>query len=242
MTEDEKIPFITSSDPSDQSGLVAEAVHQMKTPLALLRLNWEEEINNPDLPWEFKAKLVRSVEALAQLSRLVNNLLLLGQSEYGITTFNYTSVRLDELLADVTDDMRILSEEKNHTLRIIGLTETTITGDGDRLYQLFYNLIDNAIKYTPDDGTITVDLLRGYQWATVDISDSGEGIPRRELQSIFKRFYRGESHRGRGKGGSGLGLTICRMIAEAHEGNITVESSVGAGSTFRVSLPLARVY
>jgi len=239
MTEYEEFTF---TDSPDQSEMVAEVVHQIKTPLALLRLHWEDEINNPDLPGEIKIKIARSVESVARLSRLVNNLLLLYQSEYASTGFTCTSLRLDELLADVTDDMHILAEEKNHSLHVTGLTETTITGDRDRLYQLFYNLIDNAVKYTPDSGAITVDLQRGYQWVTIDIGDSGEGIPPRELQSIFKRFYRGGNHRRRGTGGSGLGLTICRMIAEAHEGNIEVESTPGVGSTFRVSLPLSRVY
>jgi len=227
------------TDRAERSEVIEEVVHQLKTPLAMLRMHWEEEINNPELPQEIKIKVARSVEVIARLSHLINNLSLLHRSDHPHSPFAFTPLHLDELITDIVDDMGILADEKFQELQIVDLAEIMITGDRERLYQLFFNLIDNAIKYTPEYGHIDIALSRRYKWATVEIRDTGDGIPAHEIQPIFRRFYRGADHRNRHVSGSGLGLPICKMIAEAHEGRIEVESEVGVGSTFRVSLPLS---
>jgi signal transduction histidine kinase len=100
------------------------------------------------------------------------------------------------------------------------------------------NILDNAIRYTPAPGTVSLSLRREGQMAIVTITDTGIGIPAKDIPFIFERFYRVDKSRSRAEGGSGLGLAICRHIAEAHGGKIEVESQIGAGSTFSVWLPL----
>ena len=112
-----------------------------------------------------------------------------------------------------------------------------IDGDQDRLKQLLLNLIDNALRYTPAEGAVTLDLVHGAQEAIIRVRDTGPGIPAEHLPHIFERFYRIDSARARQTGGTGLGLAISREIVEAHGGRIEVESTIGAGSTFTVVLP-----
>jgi signal transduction histidine kinase len=111
-------------------------------------------------------------------------------------------------------------------------------GDPDRLKQLLLNLVSNGLKYTPEDGSVTLSLHRDENWAYITVSDTGVGIPDEDLPHIFDRFYRVDKARSRAQGGTGLGLAIARWIAEAHAGTIQVESTVGEGTTFTVSLPL----
>jgi signal transduction histidine kinase len=115
-----------------------------------------------------------------------------------------------------------------------------VTADADRLLQVFTNLIDNAIKFTPEGGAVEVTLRQDGADAIVSVADSGRGIPPDDLPRIFDRFYRVERSRSREAGGSGLGLAIAKHIVDAHGGRITVMSRPGAGTTFSVALPLAR--
>jgi signal transduction histidine kinase len=116
----------------------------------------------------------------------------------------------------------------------------TVFGDNLRLQQLFRNLLVNAIKFTPQNGMISLSLKKVNDFVNISIHDSGIGIPKESLEKIFHRFYRVDEARSRSKGGSGLGLAISKWIAEAHGGSIKVESAVGEGSIFTVSLPFLR--
>jgi signal transduction histidine kinase len=113
-----------------------------------------------------------------------------------------------------------------------------VRGDDARLRGLFMNLLDNAARYTPSPGTVSVSLRREGQMAIVAVTDTGVGIPAEDIPSIFERFYRADKSRSRAEGGTGLGLAICKHIAEVHGGKIEVESKLGAGSTFSVWLPV----
>jgi signal transduction histidine kinase len=115
--------------------------------------------------------------------------------------------------------------------------QVQVIGDADRLKQLFLNLMDNASKYTPSGGTVTLSFAREGDWVRVAITDTGIGIPAQDLPRIFDRFYRVDKARAREKGDTGLGLAICKWIVDAHGGRIGVQSEVGKGSTFTVWLP-----
>lgn len=223
---------------STQTQFLSDVAHELKTPLSILRVHWESEINNPDLPNELKEKCVRDVETISRISHLINNLLLLSQTEEIQTNFEMKPLRIDELINNVVEDAQILSETKSQQLNIIDLQSLEIRGDRLRLYQLLFNLIDNAIRYTPESGKIEIALIRGENTAVIEIRDNGVGIPREDLPHIFKRFYRVQKDRSRKTGGSGLGLAICKLIVEAHRGQIEAESKTGKGSLFRVKLPL----
>jgi signal transduction histidine kinase len=222
-----------------QKQFAADAVHELKTPVAILRTHWEDELNNPDLPGDFKEKLVGDIETIARLSRVINNLLLLSHEEVIRADTVFTLVPLDELLDDIIGDTSVLAEMKSQTLALDTVQPATVSGDRDRLYQLVFNLVDNAVKYTPDGGTITLSLEAGENKAVLRVTDTGTGIPLAELPHVFDRFYRVGKDRSSRTGGSGLGLSICRMIARLHGGTITATSTPGKGSEFAVQLPLS---
>jgi signal transduction histidine kinase len=221
-----------------QRRFVADGAHELKTPLAVLRTHWEDELNNPDLPMEVKQKLVGDIEVISRLTRVINNLLLLSQTEFADTGFDMTTVRVDELLQEIVSETEVLAGMKSQELTLDISQPAVVRGDHDRLYQLFFNLIDNAVKYTPESGRITVSLGVEEGEAVVRIQDSGTGIPDADLPHVFERFYRVNKDRSPETGGSGLGLSSCKMIAESHKGSIAVTSHSGEGSTFAVRLPL----
>ncbi|MGB2869269.1 MAG: ATP-binding protein, partial [Bacteroidota bacterium] len=135
-------------------------------------------------------------------------------------------------------DAEVLAEPKKIKVRLQHADPVTIKGDALRLRQLFLNLVDNAVKYTPDRGSITISLIRQNGNALFTIKDTGIGIPRKDVGRIFERFYRVEQSSNGNIPGSGLGLSIAKWIAEAHQGSIDVKSREHRGSTFVVSLPL----
>jgi heavy metal sensor kinase len=220
-----------------QQQFMSDAAHELKTPLTVLRSHWENELNNPDLGNDIKERLVQDIETITRLSHLINNLLMLAQTEEIRSRFEFKPVRLDELLNDVLPDVKILAEIKSQKLEIIGIQTVSVSADRLRLYQLLFNVLDNAVKYTPENGIIWINLRTNQEYAIIEIRDNGIGISPEDLPHIFKRFYRVQKDRARKTGGSGLGLAICRMIAQSHQGDIEVESHPGHGSTFTIKIP-----
>jgi signal transduction histidine kinase len=178
------------------------------------------------------------METITRLSRVINDLLLLAQTDSADRFFEYDAVRLDDLARDVVEDTKVLAEMKRQRLTCGTVDPVVVRGDRDRLYQVIFNLIDNAVKYTPEGGDIQVDVNATDGYANLQVRDDGPGIPEADQPHVFDRFYRVAKDRSRKTGGSGLGLAICRMTAEAHGGAITVESKPGEGSCFRVRLPV----
>ncbi len=220
-----------------QQSFLSDAAHELKTPLAVLRSHWEGELNNPDLPHNTKEKLVKDIETLSRLSYLINHLLLLSQTEEIQSNFKFDALRIDELIEEVVADAQILATEKEQVLEIVANNPFCIQGDRIRLYQLIFNLIDNAVKYTPSKGRIAISQKRTAEHLLIEVTDNGPGISQEHLPHLFNRFYRVDKDRSRKTGGSGLGLAICKLIAEAHGGIITINSEPGVGSSFCVKLP-----
>jgi signal transduction histidine kinase len=223
-----------------QQRFVADGAHELKTPLAILRTHWEDEINNPDLPADVKEKLVGDLESISRLNRVINNLLLLSQTEFVHKGFDLSPVALDALVSEVASEAEVLAEMKSQEICLIAGRPVEVFADRDRLHQLVFNLVDNAVKYTPDNGIITVALDVEAANAILRVVDNGVGIPEADLPRLFDRFYRVNKDRSPTTGGSGLGLAICKMIAESHGGSIGVVSEVGKGSAFVVSLPMQK--
>ena len=221
-----------------QREFMADAAHELKTPIAILRTHWETELNNPSLSLEFKEKLVKDIETLSRLTYLINNLLMLSQTESIHTNFEFSAVQLNEILADVISNAEVLAELKSQEIETNNLPEITLNGDKIRLYQLLFNIVDNAIKYTPEKGKISIHLSQENNRALIKIRDNGPGIPEKDLPHIFRRFYRVHKDRARKTGGSGLGLAIAKLIAESHKGKIFVESAVNKGTTFTIEIPV----
>jgi signal transduction histidine kinase len=220
-----------------QREFFAEAIHQIKSPLAILRANWEEELNNTDLPLEIREKFAQNIETITRMSQLINKMLILSHTEVSRSNLNFQPVGLDEILNSIIEETSVLAEANNQEINAEYLPEMMVNGDNDRLYQLFFNIIDNAIKYTPEYGKITIRGRVENNIVIIDIQDTGPGIPLEEQSLIFNRFYRARNGNTKKVSGSGLGLAICKMIAEMHKGKINVKSEQGKGSTFRVLIP-----
>ncbi len=222
---------------TSQQGFLQDSAHELKTPLSILRAHWESELNNPAVSDEMKEKLIHDIETISRLTHLINNLLLLSQTEDIRSSFVFETISLDTLLKDVFEDATTLAELKEQEILLLNMPDVKVQGDRMRLYQLFFNILENAIKYTDKKGKIILSLALQNEKAIIKIQDNGPGIPIQDLPHIFDRFYRVKKDRSRKTGGSGLGLAICKIIAESHDGKIEAESEVGKGSVFSVTLP-----
>ena len=172
------------------------------------------------------------------MSSIIENLLTLAKADQGTLEVTLSEVDLGALMQELYDDSEVLAEGKNIAVSLTKKDPITIVGDKVRLRQLFLNLIDNAIKYTPVGGNVTLSVERENGSARVQVSDTGIGIPPDDVNKIFDRFYRVDKARSREIGGTGLGLSIAKWIAEMHRGTIDVQSEIEKGSVFTVQLPL----
>jgi signal transduction histidine kinase len=178
------------------------------------------------------------MEEIVRMSSIIENLLTLAKADQGTYEVNLCEVNLGSLVQELYYDGEILAEGKHIRVTLAKSEPITIVGDKVRLRQLFLNLIDNAIKYTPNGGAVTLSVERQNGAAVVQVADTGIGIPQGEITKVFDRFYRVDKARSREIGGTGLGLSIAKWIAELHRGTITVQSEVDKGSVFTVELPI----
>lgn len=221
-----------------QRRFLADVSHELRTPLTVIKGN----IGLMHMMNEFDEESLNSVESeVDRLARLVGDLLLMAQAETGKLPLMLKQVEIDDLLFDVFEQMKVLSGGM-HDIRIANIEPAIVTGDRDRLMQVMLNLGSNAIKFSPANSRITLNLSVKGNWVKVDISDEGPGIPSHEQSRIFERFYRGDKSRNRSakEAGFGLGLPIAYWIVISHGGRIDVESKVGEGTTFSVWLPVSQ--
>lgn len=215
----------------------ADASHELKTPLCAMRGEAEVLLSKRRTPEEYEEGLAHFVDRFDHLNRLLNDLTLLSESDSYPVRLEMSPLRLDLLIRNIGNLFQIFAEQKEILFEVGPLQEITVLGDRTRLQQLFTNLLDNAIKYTPR-GSIRISLEETDGTAVVRVKDTGMGIPPQEQEKIFKRFYRVDKSRSRETGGVGLGLSIVQWIAHAHNGGIEVISELDKGSTFIVRLPL----
>jgi len=225
-----------------QRRFIADVSHELRTPLTAVQGNVDllgrGAADDPDARREVLATIDSEV---ARMSRLVSDLLLLAQADAGVQ-LKSEPVELDTLLLDVYRQARLMANGVE--VRLGHEDQAVVMGDPDRLRQLMLNLVDNALKYTPAGGRVTLSLDRDNEWVRVAVADTGIGIPAEALEPgpgglppIFRRFYRADKEDSQARGGTGLGLAIAYWIAQAHSGRIAVESEVGHGTTFTVWLP-----
>jgi heavy metal sensor kinase len=221
-----------------QQRFVADVSHELRSPLTAIRGNLDLlERGAADDPAARQEALGAMDVEVQHMSRLVADLLTLARADAGVP-IEKQPVELDTILLDVYRHARLTAQ--GVTISIANEDQVTVQGDPDRLKQLFLNLTDNALKYTPAGGRVTLAWERADGWVRVAVADTGIGIAPENLPHLFERFYRADKARSREQGGTGLGLAIAKWIAEAHGGKILVESQVGKGSTFTVLLPLAK--
>jgi signal transduction histidine kinase len=213
---------------------VADASHELRGPLTVIRGN--VDLLKRNLREEDRSESIRVLETeMTRMTRVVNDLLVLAEVESGQLDREQT-VSLKELLLDAHERALLLAGGRQVVIE--RQEDLWVKGDAHRLDQLIGNLVGNAIKYTPEGGTITLSLYQDGDWARLDVADTGMGIPAEHLPHIFERFYRVDKARSRRSGGSGLGLAIVKGIAEQHGGKVSVTSEPGKGSTFSVWLRL----
>ena len=218
-----------------QQRFVGDVSHELRTPLTSIlgnleimqRYGYDEESLNA---------VYREAE---RMSRMANDLLLLARADNGELKIELTPIDLDPIVVEVYEQSLMLAKNRQLKIRLDEIDEVRINGNADRLKQLLLNLVSNAIRFTPDGGTITLSLVERDGKAVLSVSDTGIGISPEDQKRIFDRFFQADNSRAHYSehDGAGLGLSIARWIANAHNATIQVESELGKGTTFRVWIP-----
>jgi heavy metal sensor kinase len=217
-----------------QRYFVDDASHELRGPLTVIRGNMD--LLKRKLGEEERRESLNAMERESiRMSKIVDDLLLLAEVESGQLE-QKQKVSLKEIVLGEMERAKALAIERK--IIVEHKEDLAVRGDAQRLRQLLANLVDNAIKYTPDHGTITLSLFRDNSWARMEVTDTGIGISPDHIPHIFDRFYRVDKARSRASGGTGLGLAIVKGIAEQHGGKVTVTSKPSKGSTFTVWLKL----
>jgi PAS domain S-box-containing protein len=219
---------------------ISMASHELRNPLAAVKMQTQlvQKRLERQSHHDAATALARVEGPVKQLERLIGELLDVSKIQAGRLEYVQETVVLDALLREITDTMQHINP--SHTLVVRGAVQTSLLGDRDRLGQVFTNLLSNAIKYSPDAETVEMDLSTSEDEVTVRVCDHGLGIPREQRDKIFERFYRASGPKQKTIPGLGMGLYIVAEIVKRHGGTITVDSTVGKGSTFTVTLPRTR--
>ena len=218
----------------------ADASHELKTPLTVVRAGVERAITRPDTAPETLAALEETLQEVNRMTELLDSLLTLARADEGRAELHREPVDLRQILEEAGETGELLAEHAGVGIDIRLPSEPVVVSvDRSRVRQLALNLIENAVKYTPRGGQVSVELGSSNGRAVFTVADTGIGIAPGDLPHVFDRFWRADSARTRTseRAGTGLGLAICKWIAEAHGGTIEVQSRPGRGTTFTVGLP-----
>jgi signal transduction histidine kinase len=223
-----------------QREFVADASHELRTPLSVLLSSIDAmEMTIEPQKEEFIGKVVSNMrQEVKRMTNLVSDLLTLARSDSNLLETRAEVFDFCEQGEKTAESIRPLADAKEITLELTKPAAIPVTGDPQRLSQLLYILLDNAIKYTPNGGIVKFYLSHEGNDLFIKVQDSGIGIEAKDLPHIFERFYRADKSRGRQMGGHGLGLSIAKWIADTHHGAIKVSSDIGKGTVFTVRLPI----
>jgi signal transduction histidine kinase len=218
--------------------LVANVSHELKTPIAAIRAHLEnllDGVERPD-PQTLEVMLTQS----ERLGRLVEQLLDLSRLESGEVPLHREDVQLAPLVSQVVSEIEVSSTGREVRLaRELPEDLPMVDADRERVHQVLFNLVDNAVRFSPEGGEVTIAAHRHNGTIEVSVADTGLGISSEHLPRLFERFYRVDTARAREDGGTGIGLAIARSVVEAHGGHIRAESEPGKGSVFTFDLPVA---
>jgi heavy metal sensor kinase len=216
----------------------ADVSHELRTPLTILRGELEE-IARQKMPPDQMEMIGSALEETERVTRIVDQLLEISRLDAGEGRIERTPQELTALVTSTAEQMRLLAEEKSISIRYKVSPGVEVKGDESRLRQVVANLLDNAIKYTPEGGWVEVRVAAEHSLGVLEVADNGVGIPVDALPHVFERFYRADKARSRCCGGAGLGLSIVKAICAAHGAAIQISTVEGKGSRFRVEFPLA---
>ena len=218
-----------------QKQFIQDVSHELRTPITIMRGELEVALKRQRSPEEYCRILESNLEETKKIGKLLVDLLALARFDSSSATLVRESTDISSILKNILDDMEILASQKGITLEYYSQEGVAVPVDRDKIMRVFINIIDNAIKYTPEQGKICVEVIKQKNCAFITITDDGIGIPQQDLPHIFDRFY--QVDKSRSGAGFGLGLSIAQSIIEAHGGSITVESIQNQGTTFLISLP-----
>jgi signal transduction histidine kinase len=219
---------------------LADASHELRTPLTILRSEMEQLLRGTSHDQKTRLILANVLEEVERLARIVQTLFELSRLEAGRAHAEHKAFDLSKLATETSEQLCLLAEDKGLKMVCMAEQPTFVEGDRARLKQVIVNLLDNAIKYTPSGGTVTLKVNEESAAVVCEISDTGMGIPEAALPHIFDRFFRVDNARSRDAGGAGIGLSIVKIICAAHGGSVEVESVENQGSRFLVKLPSTR--
>jgi heavy metal sensor kinase len=254
----ERLPVVTSGDEIERLSVslnrmisrleeavngskqfVADASHELRTPLTVMRAELESLAQDTQLRSETRESLGSVLEEVERLREIVEGLLALSRLDVGEPPSEWARFDLAELAASTAEQMSLLAEDKELTVVCELSGEVTVEADRARIKQVVVNLLDNAIKYTPRGGRVGLSVARDGDFALLEVTDNGIGIPAEAVARVFNRFYRVDESRSREQGGAGLGLAIVKSICAAHGAQVQVVSTPGKGSRFRIRQRLA---
>jgi heavy metal sensor kinase len=227
---------------AEQQRFIADASHELRTPLAVLRGETEVALGKTRSVDEYQQSLSLIQDEAERLSRIVEDLFILARQPINTrAALNKERVSLNDAVRDCARAAQVLASQKGVSLKLgKELPSITLNGDQELIRRMILNLLDNAVKYTPAGGEISLALARQNGNAEIVVRDTGIGIPESAQPRVFDRFYRVDKTRARAMGGAGLGLSIAQWIVAVHGGKISVASAPAKGSTFTVVLPLHR--
>lgn len=219
-----------------QKKFSADASHDLRTPLAIMTTESEVVLQNKNAsPLELRQTIESNLEETKKMSKLVHDLLLISRGDNQATIYSFNEVDLHAFLKKITAKLQTQAEDKELTINMCEYRKVFLSIDQDNLERAISNIVQNAIKYTKT-GAIAIDLKEENQKAVITISDTGVGIPERDLPYVFDRFYKAEHSRS-DNSGSGLGLPIAKLIVEEHKGTIHIESNVNSGTIVTITIP-----
>lgn len=218
---------------------VSNASHELKTPLSTMKILLENIIYQPDMQPNLRTEFLTDVNSeIDRLNLIISDLLTLVSMDTNAMRLRLETFKIADVVTEVVQRLSVVARQKQQEIKVILSDGCEMHADRAKLTQAVYNILDNAIKYTPPGGVIRIRLVRSGRNAVLTIADNGPGIPKEDQAHIFDRFYRVDKARSRDTGGTGLGLSIVHQFVLMHGGNVTVDSTEGSGTTFTVELPM----
>ena len=222
-----------------QKIFTAHASHELRTPIFVAKMILEQFEGEDTDPYREKHQMIK--RELDMMSNVVNDLMFLSRTDFKQIKVDKHVMDLADVLQDAFQSARVIAESKKISLQLSGCNRVFINADPALIRQAVGILLDNAIEYTDPNGEVTLSAQNRGRRSVITVEDTGKGIPQKEYHNIFKRFYRIDTSKGSQKGNSGMGLAIAKWIVNQHKGRIRVESEVGKGSLFIISLPITKV-
>jgi signal transduction histidine kinase len=227
---------------AQQRRFMADASHELRTPVAVLRTEADVTLSRPHrTEAEYRDSVAVMRDSARRLGRIVDDLFLLARADAGHLPIRREPLYLEEVVDDAARAVRVLAQERGVRVELLPFEDSPFDGDADLLGRVMLNLLDNAVKHSPQGGTVTLALTRVAREYRITVTDEGPGIAADAQPHIFERFFRADKARSRGgaedTSGAGLGLAIGRWIAEAHGGRLDLVRSSVRGTEFRLTLP-----